>query len=169
MKILNIHGYKGSSENSACSALKNLGFEVISPEINYDSLAPEKVYENLCSIISENEISMICGTSLGGFYGTVLSAELDMPIILVNPCLMPFVYLPRLGFTGDIMPYIKMFGKISNLKKHNISAIIGGQDEIIDSHDFTKNLLENSRFRIIPNGKHSGATLQLESYFREIL
>ena len=47
MKILNIHGYKGSSENSACSALKNLGFEVISPEINYDSLAPEKVYENL--------------------------------------------------------------------------------------------------------------------------
>ncbi len=168
MKILNIHGYKGSPENSACYALKNLGFEVVSPEINYDSSAPEQVYRKLCSIITENEINMIAGTSLGGFYGTLLSAELDMPAVLVNPCLMPFVYLPRLGFTGDIMPYIKMFGKISDIRKQNISVIIGGQDEIIDSHDFTRNLLENSRFRIVPDGRHSGATLPLESYFRDI-
>lgn len=82
---------------------------------------------------------------------------------------MPFVYLPRLGFKGDIQPYISMFSRIAEIKNQNVSAIVGGQDDVIDSHDFTENLFRNERFRIIPDGRHSGATLPLESCFREIL
>ena len=33
MKILNIHGYKGNSANSAYSALHELGYKTISPAI----------------------------------------------------------------------------------------------------------------------------------------
>ncbi|MDE5772470.1 MAG: hypothetical protein K2I06_12730 [Ruminococcus sp.] len=169
MKILNIHGYMGSAENSACSVLKKAGYDVISLQLDYDAVSPYNILDMLVRQISDNNITHIVGTSLGGFFGAVLSAELDVPVILVNPCLMPFVYLPRLGFKSDIMPYIEMFGKISDLKNKNISTIIGEQDEVIDSHDFTRNLLENSRFRSVPDGKHSGATLPLESYFREVL
>lgn len=168
MKILNIHGYMGSAENSACSVLKKTGYDVISLQIDYDSMSPYSVLDMLIRQISDNNITHIVGTSLGGFFGAVLSAELDVPVILINPCLMPFVVLPRLGFTGDIVPYIEMFGKISNLKNENVSTIIGGQDEIIDSHDFTEKLLGNQRFRKIPDGRHSGATLPLELYFREV-
>ncbi len=169
MKILNIHGYMGSSENSACSVLKKMGYDVISIQLDYDNMSPYSVLDMLLRQISDNNITHIVGTSLGGFFGAVLSAELDVPVVLVNPCLMPFVYLSRLGFTGDIVSYIEMFGKISNLKNKNVSTIIGEQDEVIDSHDFTEKFLGNERFRKVPHGRHSGATLPLESYFREVL
>lgn len=169
MKILNIHGYKGSSENSACSVLKHLGFEVISPEIDYDFLSPENVLDILSQIIVDSDITYIVGTSLGGFFGAVLSARFNIPAILVNPCFLPFVTLPRLDFSGDIRPYVRIFPEIYDINISITSTIIGGQDEIIDYHDFTEKLLGNKNFRIVPDGKHSGATLPLESYFREIL
>lgn len=169
MKILNIHGYMGSPENSACTALKNLGYEVISPTVRYDSDEPEKIIEKLRKMFIDNECNIIVGTSLGGFFGAVLSVRLGVPVILVNPCLMPFVTLPRLDFKGNIHSYIRIFPEIADIDVSATSTIIGGQDDVIDYHDFTENLLRNKNFRIVPDGKHSGATLPLESYFTEIL
>lgn len=47
MKILNIHGYKGSAKNSAYEALIALGHEVTSPELDYDTLLPDETLEML--------------------------------------------------------------------------------------------------------------------------
>ena len=170
MNILNIHGYHGSRQNAAFSALKENRCEnIISPDINYDAVSPEKVREYLAGIIRENDIGLIVGTSLGGFFAAVLSAELGIPVILVNPCLMPFLHLPRLGYTGDIKPFISLFGNLTGLDSEKTSCIIGGSDDVIDTHDFTENLLKNPRFRVIPDGKHSGATLPLKEYFSGVL
>lgn len=169
MKILNIHGYKGSAQNSAYSALENLGCDVISPEIDYDVLTPKKTLEMLHRQIIDNEVDIIVGTSLGGFYAAVLSAQLNLPVFLVNPCLMPFMYLPKLGYIKDVKPYMTMFGELFKLKKHNVSTVVGGQDEIIDTHELTKSILQNSHYALIPEGKHSGATLPLKQCFEKFL
>lgn len=169
MKILNIHGYNGSSLNCAYSSMKELGFEVISPIIDYDTLTPEQTLEMLNLLITEKGINLLVGTSLGGFYAAVLSAHKHLPVFLINPCLMPFVYLPRLGYQIDVKPFVKLFGELLKLDNNNTFTIIGEKDEIIDSHDFTKKLLGNENFRIIPDGKHSGATLPLKEYFTEML
>ena len=55
MKILNIHGYKGSAENSACLVLKELGHDVISPQIDYDAENPEKILDELKNIFTKNK------------------------------------------------------------------------------------------------------------------
>lgn len=169
MKILNIHGYTGSAENSACSVLRKMGYDVVSPQLDYDLMSPDSVLDVLGQQISDNNITHIVGTSLGGFFGAVLSARFGVPVILVNPCLMPFVTLPRLNSKGSIRPYLRLFSEISNMDISATSTIIGGQDDVIDYHDFTQNLLRNERFRIIPDGRHSGATLPLEQYFKEVL
>lgn len=169
MKILNIHGYKGSNENCAFTTLQDMGFEVISPVIDYDTDSPENILRNLKNIITENQINVLAGTSLGGFYAAVLSAQEKLPVILINPCLMPFVYLPRLGYEMDINPFITLFGELNNPDKQNISVIVGSEDEIIDSHDFTERLLGNERFRIVPDGRHSGATLPLKEFFKDVM
>ena len=169
MKILNLHGYNGSSHNAAYAALTEKGCEVISPQTDYDSINAHDFISEMKTIISEQNIDMLAGTSFGGFFAAVLSAELDMTVLLVNPCLMPFLHLPRLGYRGDIKPFIELFGKLSGINTDNVSCIIGGADEIIDTHDFTKKLMYNERFRIIPDGKHSGATLPLKEYFGEII
>ncbi len=171
MKILNIHGYKGNAHNSAYVALKAIQNEnnIISPQLDYDSLEPEEVEEILRKQIVENDVDFIVGTSLGGFYAAVLSREwFHMPVILVNPCLTPFLHLPRLGFKGDIVPFIDMFLSAVECNLEYSSCIIGAEDEVIGDHQLTKTLFYNSRFRVVPNGKHSGATLPLEDYFKEI-
>lgn len=169
MKIMNIHGYRGDPHNSAYRALDNLGCDMLSPAFDYDNELPENVTDKLLNIINSNNIELIVGTSLGGFYAAVLSARTGLPAILVNPCLLPFLHLPRLGYDGNIAPFIPLFGELSELRVNNVSVIVGGSDEVIDTHDFTKNLLQNSRFRVVPEGKHSGSTLPLREYFGEIL
>lgn len=45
--ILNIHGYGGSAQNSAYTALLSLGCDVTSPQLDYDAVCPEKVLKTL--------------------------------------------------------------------------------------------------------------------------
>lgn len=169
MKVLNIHGYQGSPENSAYAALRAIGVDIESPAIDYDASSPNEVMELLRKTVGKESFDYIVGTSFGGFFAAVLAAEVQLPVILVNPCLLPFLSLPRLGYKGNIRELIPLFGKLEELNPGASSCIIGGQDEILDTHDFTKHLLENERFCIIPNGRHSGSTLPLEEYFKEII
>ena len=169
MKLLNIHGYKGSAENSAYEALTALGHEIASPELDYDLLSPDETLEILLQRAEECGAEALVGSSLGGFYAAVLSVRLGLPAVLVNPCLMPFLHLPRLGYSGDVRPFIRLFGELADIDGAKISVIVGGSDEVIDTHDMTRRLLKNSRFEVVPNGKHSGSTLPLESFFGEVL
>lgn len=169
MKLLNIHGYKGSAENSAYEALTALGHEVASPELEYDLLSPDETLDILLRKAGECGAETLVGSSLGGFYAAVLSVRLGLPAMLVNPCLMPFLHLPRLGYVGDVRPFIRLFGELADIDGAKISVIVGGSDEVIDTHDMTRRLLKTSRFEVVPNGKHSGSTLPLESFFGEVL
>lgn len=170
MNILNIHGYHGTPQNAAFGALQANGFNaVITPSIDYDAESPDTIFERLAATAREQKVGLIVGTSLGGFFAAVLSAELQIPVILVNPCLMPFLHLPRLGFEGEITPFIPMFGKLEKLDIQKVSCIVGDADEVIDTHDFTERLLYNPRFRRVLGGHHSGATLPLNDYFQDVL
>ena len=112
MKILNIHGYKGSAKNSAYEALTALGHEVTSPELDYDTLSPDETLEMLLREAGECGAEMLVGSSLGGFYAAVMSVRLGLPAALVNPCLMPFLHLPRLGYNGEIRIVTDEDGKL---------------------------------------------------------
>lgn len=169
MKVLNIHGYCGDPRNAAYQALAACGCEIVSPPVDYDAENADAVIGKLRDAAAGQDFGLTAGTSLGGFFAAVLAAELDLPVILVNPALLPFLHLPRLGFKGDIRPYIRLFGTIDRLDINKVSCIVGGRDEVIDTHDFTERLLGNERFRIVPEGMHSGATLPLKEYFGEIL
>lgn len=169
MNILNIHGYKGSAKNSAYEALTALGHTVTSPEVDYDNLTTDETLDILCKAAEECGAEVIVGSSLGGFYAAVMAVRLGVPVILINPCLLPFLHLPRLGCSGDIRPFMSLFGELAALDESKTYTIVGGSDEVIDTHDMTRNLLKNGRFEVIPNGKHSGSTLPLKRFFEEIL
>ncbi|MCM1314666.1 MAG: hypothetical protein NC205_02870 [Prevotella sp.] len=170
MKILNIHGYKGSAENSACMTLKKLGHEVISPQIDYDSKRPRQILRDLIKIFDENKPDYIVGTSLGGFFALLVAKNTDVPAVLVSPCLNPCVTLSELGYKMDKsrkMTFIVFKYMIEKMNFHNITAIIGGQDEIISYHDYTKKVIKNNY--VVPEGKHSGATLNLDYWLRRFI
>lgn len=185
MKVLNIHGYKGSSENSACITLKNLGHEVISPQIDYDLKNPDEIFDDLKKIFAENNLDYIVGTSLGGFFALLLCQEFkvekyeshikkyltyNIPTVLINPCLRPSVTLSELGYKIDEIrktALLKAESMIEKINCRDVVAIIGGQDEVISYHDYTKKIIKNNY--VVPEGKHSGATLNLDYWLRRFI
>ena len=165
MHILNLHGCNGTPENAAFAALQAIGCtNVTSPAIDYEADPPETILDRLRKIIREEHIGLLIGTSLGGFFAAVLSAELRLPVILVNPFLTPFLTFPEY-----VQGYMAAFGTLSKIYKELVSCIVGEEDEVLGDHQFTRDLLENERFRSIPGGQHSGATLPLREYFAEVL
>lgn len=72
---------------------------MVSPQNDYDAVSPREMVVKLKKLAADESIGLIVGTSLGGFYAAVLSAETGLPALLVNPCLMAFYHLPLLGYT----------------------------------------------------------------------
>ena len=169
MKILNIHGYRGSCENSSFAALSALGAEMISPQIDYDKQSPDEILLFLNNLWQKHNCQAIVGTSLGGFYAALLSIKHHAKTVLINPCLLPFLLLPQIEESQNtlLFDYLRLFADISKVDKNQILVIIGEQDEVISTHDFTQNLLGKSRCICVPNGKHSGWTLPLEQIFQQ--
>lgn len=167
MKIFNLHGYHGSPQNAACGVLSEMGHDIVSPSVDYDSFKPEYIAQELSAMIMESQPDMIVGTSLGGFFALYLAIRHGLPVVLVNPCLMPFLHLPRLGYEGDIREFVEMFSSFTRIDQNSTRAVIGGCDEVIDTHDFTKKLIWNCT--VVPEGMHSGATLDLRTFFESVI
>ena len=173
MNILNIHGYKGTPHNAAYSALCGFGESITAPVMEYDSEQPEAILQELLDICAAEDFDMIVGTSLGGFFASVIAAKLKKPLLLVNPCLLPQTVIPALGYEGDTHWFDEMSPTLGALDIGRVRCIIGGKDEIIGDHSATKKLLGMERIIVIPEGMHSGATLELDKHFpmmaREVL
>lgn len=169
MKVLNIHGYQGNAANAAYNALKSCDFDIISLQLDYDRTSPDAVMQMLNSQFTNNFCDAVVGTSLGGFYAALISLKNECPCVMINPCLMPFLHLPRLGYKSDegVLEYIRLFSGLADVDSGLVSTIVGGQDELIDTHDFTRSVFQNERFIVVPEGKHSGATMPLEDIFKD--
>jgi pimeloyl-ACP methyl ester carboxylesterase len=169
MKVFNLHGYQGSAQNAACTAWQSLGCTVVSPALDYDAEQPAALLDRMEAEIAAQQPDLICGTSLGGFFAAVLAARTGLPVYLVNPCMLPFLHLPRLGFAGPIAPFVPLFGELAALDPDRVRVIVGGSDELIDTHDFTAHFVGQNRVTVIPGGKHSGATLPLAEFFAQAM
>lgn len=166
MKILNLHGFRGEAHNAAYNTLCELGFDLVSPQIDYDSVTPKKLLAELTEQYDRNDCCAVVGTSAGGFFASQICIIKKCPTVLINPCLLAFVYLPRLGYNDQmgILEYTEMFSAIAGIDKKLVTVIVGEEDEIIDSHDYTRLFFNNCIS--VPNGKHSGLTLPLNDIFK---
>lgn len=169
MKILNLHGYHALAENSSYYALKACGYEVICPQIDYDSQSSEEILSTLLSLYDSEHCEAVVGSSMGGFFAIQVGAEKQCRSVLINPCLAPFQTLPELDFDNReyILQYIGLFSNLSKLDFSKTFAIIGEKDDVIKTHSVIKYLLEDSHCILVPDGGHPGSTLHLEEVFQK--
>lgn len=86
LKVLYIHGLGSSSESSTGQLLHNLSDDKI---IFYNpsfSIHPKIAIEEVNKFIKDNDIDMVIGSSLGGFYA--LQSDCDYGVV-INPALAP--------------------------------------------------------------------------------
>ena len=127
MKILNLHGLLGHSENFNYHVIKdNFDCEIISPQIDYTE-SPSSIFKKL-----NDNYDLIVANSFGGFFGYVLG--LGVPTILCNPCIPPYKYI--LNFINDYkyVDELKDYWEIYKGQNKKVTLILGMNDDVIDPY-----------------------------------
>lgn len=172
--IFHIHGYNQHHNNLAYRILSQeiRGSDeraVVMPFIDYQRTPPNDimnimldVYASKCipeniggltSNGSAGKIELITGYSLGGFFAYCLKSVLDVPVLLINPCLAPFMYIYKWA-NGDFtreheLQYVELFKEyIYRANTWRLRALIGDKDDYID-HSFTKRVIPPENVSVI--------------------
>ena len=96
MKLAYVHGFNGSHCGNSVNYLKVAlpdGWSIDGIEYDEKNLTCEQVRNLIYDYVEANNIDILIGTSLGGFY---LSTITDIPKVIINPCWNPIEELPKL-------------------------------------------------------------------------
>ena len=96
-KILYLHGFASCGKGNKSSLLKAYfgADNVIAPDL---PPSPIDAIDMIEEILSSIEVDILIGSSLGGFYATVLAEKFSMKAILLNPSTRPWETLA--AYTG---------------------------------------------------------------------
>ena len=151
MKVLNIHDYKEDKNNVTYTALKACGFEIISYQYDYDSLDPSPLFDLMNAHFNANFCDVVVGTGIGAFFAMLISAKQLFPCVLVNPIIVPGMYLSELGYNryvGILGLRDLEFRYMQNLNPCGVSTIMNIHNELMDARmlNYTKEVLHNPRY-----------------------
>ncbi len=171
MKILNLHGYHAAAENSACYALKACGYEVISPQIDYDNEYPRDLIARLTELYKSAHCEAVVGSSMGGYFAQAVSSVKGCPAVLINPCITPHIFFAKAGvtdkkFLAEYLRYTRNFEFMKSCYAGLTHAVIGLNDDVLDTHNYIIAMLGKENCELVPDGGHPGSTLPLEAIFR---
>lgn len=144
MKYYYFHGYGSSPSAVKAENMREiLGADKVSvPNFN---ISPEEVSDLFDKLIDEisNSLEEVCivGSSLGGLYAIYVSTKANCKTILLNPCLIPMVIVPKITDNVPVSSVIiaqklSMFA-YENYNKDNVSVWVT-DDELIDHNVLTK-------------------------------
>jgi len=93
--ILYIHGFASCGNSNKTKILRENFDKVLCPDVPVD---PDEAISFLQKLVIANDVSLIIGSSLGGFYAAHLAEKLDVKTVLLNPSTQPFITLaPYIG------------------------------------------------------------------------
>ncbi len=147
--LLFIHGFLSSSKSSKAQKLKcylqaqGRENEWLCPDL---SANPEKAMQQLRALIQSCKQPLkLVGSSLGGFYATILSEEFDLKAILINPAVKAGSVLEsRIGvhkawhsddniiFTQQDVDALNNMDVIQISKPNNFLVMLEKEDETLD-------------------------------------
>lgn len=108
MTIIYLHGLDADpNANKAIITADHadtLGITTIRPDLN---CPPDEVVDKLLTLIKDNPDCVLIGSSLGGYFATLLSDMTGVSCVLLNPSIRPDVSFRRFlndQFAGQILP-----------------------------------------------------------------
>lgn len=169
LRILYVHGFEGSGNGNSSKLLKKIISEILQTDIKL--IAPQfennllKFKDNINKIkIYSNNVDIIISSSFGAL--ETLVADIKIPRILINPALLPYTELSKIGLiNNDFLYYKKLENIITKyLKNKNIWYIISRNDTVIGPDNVGKHIQLINKFgnsenlNIIDSNKHKVTT-----------
>ena len=142
---LYIHGY-GSTGNAHKAQLLQQMFpnsKVITPTIDYNTENPYNILERLKDICTKNQVEMIIGSSMGGYFALCCCTFFEGPIWAINPVreIMRIIHqlaLPNSMITPEHSANVEKFNQeiFKNLhpKPKQFNFALSTDDELLGNH-----------------------------------
>lgn len=148
--IIYIHGY-GSTPNSDKARGLRKHFQVIAPKVPIKFFEACKV---LIKCIDEHPNSILVGTSLGGYWASLMSEAFLIPAVLINPSCSPAETLVRynnLELTeAEIEKYISLDPQ-SGIPR---IVMLAKNDEVLDYKVAEKLFTKKAKIKLYETGEH---------------
>lgn len=178
MTTLYVHGFASSGRANKAEQLRViLDDEVLSPSLTH---RPKDDIETLETVVREQNVSTVVGSSLGGFYALYLGLRLGLRVVLINPSLRPYETTRRyLGtcsvfdtdetfeWTEKEIHELREIGRIveeaialagSGMTWTRVLLLLAENDEVLDSRE-TARSLSLARAVFDPDADHRFANL----------
>ena len=166
--ILYIHGFASCGDSNKSRLLTQHFDKVLSPNIPVD---PDEAISFLQKLIIDNEVSLIIGSSLGGFYAAYFAEKFQIKTVLLNPSTQPFIALaPYVGmneffcsgepfeWTREHITKLFSYAIAKDSIKAPVLVLLQKGDELLD---YTKaaELYENYEVVVQEDGNHRSENL----------
>jgi predicted esterase YcpF (UPF0227 family) len=156
IKILYLHGLLSSNQSPKVDWLKKQ-HTVINPKLDYKNNG-NTIFSELESIIIDNEVNFIVGSSMGGYLGYHLGNKLNVPTLLFNPSLAPNkIEKPKVC-------YVK-----NETVLHTV--ILGEYDEVVSYQNTLNYLMKvnaNLDYRLMKIGHRTPFEVFVESFKEQV-
>lgn len=168
--ILYLHGFASSGNSPKVNHLRSMyPGSVYAPNLPFD---PDRVIEQLTWEIRmaarEGNSIMLVGTSLGGFYSSVLAGRFDIPAIIINPAVIPhqsktitvgkhtnFNTGEEFEVTFEHLEQLRSLShELMSVEQNNINLVLCKDDDVIP-YEGAKNFWHHARtVTIFETGGH---------------
>ena len=161
--ILYIHGFASCGDSNKTKLLREKFQGVLCPDVPVD---PDEAIAFLQKIVIANNISLIIGSSLGGYYAAHLAQKLDVKAVLLNPSTQPFLTLaPYVGtneffcsgetfeWTKEHIAKLMTYAISKNSIKVPVLVLLQKGDEVLD-YTQAATVYENYEVVIQEGGNH---------------
>ena len=140
--ILYIHGFASCGDSNKTKLLREKFPKVLCPDVPVD---PDEAVMFLQKLVVANNVSLIIGSSLGGFYAAYLAEKFQIKTVLLNPSTQPFLTLaPYVGtntffcseetfeWTKEHITKLWSYAVSKNSIKAPVLVLLQKGDEVLD-------------------------------------
>ena len=157
MTIIYLHGLDADPNANIAVITANhaiaLGIDTLRPDLN---CPPDDVVAKILALLQDNPNAVLVGSSLGGYFATLLSDMTGTPAVLLNPSIRPDLSFTRFltdNFDGqtladDAVIYTTTGGwqicygdlawfekhRLTTKNPHKIKVLLKMGDELLDAH-----------------------------------
>lgn len=161
--ILYIHGFASCGDSNKTRLLKTHFKDVLSPDVPVN---PDEAISFLQKLIVDNDVSLIIGSSLGGYYASFLAEKFQIKTVLLNPSTQPFMTLaPYIGtnesfcsgekfeWTRDHIHKLMPYAISQNSIKAPVLVLLQKGDEVLD-YTKAQDVYKNYEVVVQEGGNH---------------
>lgn len=181
LRLFYIHGFLSGPNAAKAHALsKYLTEHKLENQVYFNAPdfadTPREAFASLCELFAAEKVQhpqdkiVLVGSSMGGFFSTLLSQRFNLKAVLLNPCVHPQLYFKALigpqfnplterhfELTDDMLPFLKELDESIIVRPEMVKVFLGLKDEVLD---YRKSLImfNNCDVITVPEGDHAFTT-----------